>query len=81
MLTLKAQTELADAMAQTMRSCLLAATRAWWGPALQGLSLWADLIPRRGGCGSENGTAAPSPYSSYRSGGGHAATQVILGRE
>jgi hypothetical protein len=81
MLTLKAQTELADAMAQMMRSCMLAATRTWSGPALRSLSLWADLIPRAGVRGSVNGSAAPGPYASYRSGGGHATTQVIVGRD
>jgi hypothetical protein len=81
MLTVKAQTELADAMAQAMRSCMLAATRAWWGTALRGLSLWADLMPRPDGRGPESATDASGPYSSYRSGGGHATAQVILGRE
>jgi hypothetical protein len=80
MLIVKAQTEVAEAMAQMMRSCLLAATRAWSGAALRGLSLWADVMPRPGRRESENGTAAPGPFASYRSGGGHATTQVIVGR-
>jgi hypothetical protein len=81
LLTFKAQTELAEAMAQMMRSCLLAATRSWSVAALRGLSLWSDVMPGPGVRESENGTAAPGPYASYRSGGGHATTQVIVGRD
>lgn len=78
---------MAEATAQMMRACVLAATRPWTELALRGLSLWSEMIlasgdrPRSTEAGSRARAAQDTPagsYSSFRSGGGHASTQVII---
>jgi hypothetical protein len=81
MLALKAQTELAEAVAQMTRFCMLAAVRTWTRPALLGLSLWSDLLLPPSVSRPEGSSALPGAYASYRSGGGHAAAQVIVAGE
>ena len=86
MLSLTAQSQLADATAQMMRSCALAATRTWADTALRGLSLWSELMIAPGARTRPPGAspareAEQASYSSYRSGGGHAVAQVIVAGE
>ena len=83
MLTVNDQSQLAEAMAQMMRSCVLAATRTWTAPALQGLSMWSEMLApgAHRPVGSGAAGAARDSYSSYRSGGGHAVAQVIVAGE
>lgn len=80
MLTLNAQAQLADSMAQMMRCWALAANRTWTASALQGLSLWSEMLApgTRTRDGSGAAAAQRLSYSSYRSGGGHAVAQVIV---
>jgi len=80
MLTLNAQTQLADSMAQMMRCWALAANRTWTASALQGLSLWSEMLAPGTRTQDGSGVAAAQrlSYSSYRSGGGHAVAQVIV---
>ena len=84
MLTLTAQFQAADVIVHMARACAVAGTRAWTASMLQGLSLWSGLLQGSGGDGgSTPGRGAvdgQEPYSSYRSGGGHAVAQVIMGR-
>jgi hypothetical protein len=92
MLTLTAQSQLADAMAQMTRSCALSATRAWTASALRGLALWSEVMatplarrPDRSDVPAEGQPEgahddAGAAFSSYRSGGGHAVAQVIVPR-
>jgi hypothetical protein len=59
----------------------LAANRTWTVSALQGLSLWSEMLASRSTqYGSGPSGAVRDPYSSYRSGGGHAVAQVIVPR-
>ncbi len=86
MLTLTAQSQMAEATAQMMRACVLSATRPWTDSTLRGLSLWSEMVLAAGdrARGAETGSRAPAQdttpgsYSSYRSGGGHASAQVIV---
>ena len=72
MLDFRMQSQLADAAAQMMRACALAATHSWTASALRSFSLWAALL----GVPSAR-EARRAAFSSYRSGGGHAAAQIV----
>jgi hypothetical protein len=72
MLDFRTQSQLADAAAQMMRACALAATHSWTASTLRGFSLWAELV----GIPSAR-EARRAAFSSYRSGGGHAVAQIV----
>jgi hypothetical protein len=107
MFDLKAQTQLADATADMMRACSLAAARSASVAASLGFSIWVQMLlpaaspwalqwdesrrwavwrqtvsqPVAAQDVQRNAEAAPAeaPYASYRSSGGHASAQVIVG--
>ena len=74
MLTVTVQSQMAEATAQMMRACVLAATRPWTESALRGLSLWSEMMPATG----ERTAGSQGYVANYRYSGGHAAAQVIV---
>jgi hypothetical protein len=108
MLTVKSQTQLADATAEMLRACALLTARTASLSASRNLSLWTQMLaasarspwsmqsrlawaPLQGwaawsrACQPQAEAAPaepPSPdpaFASYRSAGGHAVAQVIVG--
>lgn len=63
MLDIKAQSRLAEAAASMMRACALATARAAGASALQGMSLWAQMLrpstAQPPGCGGAVDTSSP----------------------
>jgi hypothetical protein len=78
MLTVTVQSQMAEATAQMMRACVLAATRPWTDSALRGLALWSEIMLAAGERAPAAQDTTARSYASYRSGGGHAAAQVIV---
>ena len=89
----KAQIQLADAMANMMRACALATTRAASTSVFQGMSFWAGVVSASANRqGQARDAMLPPPeddpshadasseaaFSSYRSSGGHAVAQIIV---
>ena len=80
---------MAEATAQMMRTCVLAATRPWTDSTLRGLSLWSDMILASGRANYVDALSRAlvgqdttrEAYASFRSGDGHASAQVIVARE
>ena len=60
MLDLKTQSQLVDATAAMMRSCVTATTNTWAASACRGLSLWAEML----GAGSRRGVPAWQPAAA-----------------
>ena len=92
MLDIKSQSQLAEATADMMRACALAAARAASAPMFQGMSFWsldaADLDRTSGAglpgyraerAGPAEAVRGSQRSSSYRSSSGHAVAQVIIG--
>ena len=57
MLDFKTQSQLVDATAAMMRSCVAATTNSWAASACRGLSLWAEMLE----AGSRRGVRAWQP--------------------
>ena len=93
MLDVRSHSQLAEATAGMMRACALATARAASAPVFQGMSFWSWMLrtsaarpackPTPNAQTEQAQTQAEPPtepaFSSYRSSGGHAVAQVIVG--